>query len=67
MSRSQLESISPVLSETAHPSEKKQALDAVMSVSNQHRGWLGAVKSVLLAQAPSEGAPLEHGGHRIAE
>ena len=66
MSRSQLESISPVLSETAHPSEK-QALDAVTSISNQHRGWLGAVKSVLLAQAPSERAPLEYGGHRIAE
>jgi len=67
MSTSKVESISPVPSETVDLSEKKQAVDVVTSVSHQHRGSLGAIRSVLLAQAPSEGAPLEYGGHRIAE
>lgn len=31
-----------------------------------HRWW-DAAKSVLLAKAPAEDAPLEYGGHRIAE
>lgn len=52
---------------TAAGVEKKQPFEATIAVPAERQGWLGAVKSVLLAKAPSEGAPLEYGGHRIAE
>jgi hypothetical protein len=77
MSEPKSGNISPVASETAaHLAEKKvldpTVLETVVSTPNYHQPksshrWWDAVKSVLLAKAPAEDAPLEYGGHRIAE
>ncbi len=69
MSQSKDGSVSPVVSERAsHLVEKKDMLETVTSAPDLHQNrWWESVKSVLLAKAPAEGAPLEYGGHRIAE
>jgi hypothetical protein len=35
--------------------------------SGSSHGWLNAIKTAFLAKAPLQGAPLEYGGHRVAE
>jgi metal iron transporter len=48
--------------------EDQEVLETVTSVPDYHRRrWWDAVKSVLLAKTPVRDAPLEYGGHRVAE
>jgi metal iron transporter len=52
------------------PSVEKQVFQTVSSVSTDihvKKGFWEGFKRVLLAKAPLEDAPLEFGGHRIAE
>jgi metal iron transporter len=45
-----------------------KVLNSVTATPVYHqKGWWNSVKSVLLAKAPAQDAPLEFGGHRIAE
>jgi hypothetical protein len=51
-------------------SQAKQVFQTVSSASEDNhvkKGFLEGFKRVLLAKAPLEDAPLEFGGHRIAE
>ena len=62
---------SPVTSADQVEKVDHNVLETVTSVPvpdyNRRYRWWDAVKSVLLAKAPVEDAPLEYGGHRVAE
>jgi hypothetical protein len=70
MPEPKIESLSPV--ESAADLDEKKAEVTVTSapdhcqLKSSHSRW-DAVKSMLLAKTPIEGAPLEYGGHRTAE
>jgi len=58
---------SPIEAEgKGQPAWKSETRDSDAS-SEGSRGCLGAFKAAVLAKAPLKGAPLEYGGHRVAE
>ncbi|MCJ1398961.1 hypothetical protein MMC11_002162 [Xylographa trunciseda] len=69
MSDSKAGNLSPVVSETTADlveKEDRNGLPSATDDDHRHR-WRDAVKGVLLSKAPAEDAPLEYGGHRVAE
>jgi hypothetical protein len=71
MSESRAGDVSPAPSETAADLVEKNpkvALETIASTPDHPRhSWWDGVKSVLLAKAPAFDAPLQYGGHRVAE
>lgn len=70
MAGPKLERVSPVTSETPSDVDEMKVADLTARFApdyHQPKTWWEAVKSMLLAKAPLEGAPLEYGGHRVAE
>ena len=70
MSESKSGNVSPITSETAgNQAEKVPNVLETVTSSPEYRqyGWWGGIKSVFLAKAPTVDAPLEYGGHRVAE
>jgi metal iron transporter len=66
MAELKVEEMSPVTSET--PTESKAPnVHTASAYDKPKRTWWDIAKNSLLAKAPLEGAPLEYGGHRVAE
>jgi hypothetical protein len=70
MSESKSGNVSPIASETAGNEVEKvpNVLETVKSAPEYRKyGWWDGIKSVFLAKASTADAPLEYGGHRVAE